>query len=383
MAEQTIEDVASSIRQAAPRQIAQVALVMLAILFVGWLAYSARVALEPFALGLAVAYLIWPVVNRLGKKMPRWLAIVLVYAVAAVLIWLFFLLVIPPFLGQLRRLLENLPKLEDFRRLEHEITIWYEQNVPPNLQAPLNATLSAIFPDFQKNLNDALHSVGTSLVGKISQLFSAITFLFGFLIIPIWVFYLLMDQRRAKNFISRLLHYRMRDDFWNAWRLTDKSLNAYIRSQLTLSALIGLAAGVGMTILNALPNIQIDYIVVLAIWAGFAKLIPMIGSVLGATPAVIVALIVGGPVSAIAVTLLFVAIDFTENYVLIPRIIGHSVGVHPVILMMSIVAFGHTLGLIGVVLAAPITAILRDLFLYSYRRLGGSSPDEVMKSLHA
>jgi predicted PurR-regulated permease PerM len=327
-------------------------------------------------LGLVVAYLMWPLVNRLDRKMPRWAAILVVYVIAALGIVLFFVFIVPPLLVQIQRLVLAIPHAEDWPHLAQDITKWYEATIPPDLQAPVSSLLRMLVPELQKNAGEIVRGAGGWLASRLAQVFSALAFVFGLLIIPIWLFYFLMDVRRAKTSLNRILDYRIRADFWNTWRLIDRSLSAYIRGQLTLGVIVGTAAGVGMAILDFLPGIEIDYILVLAIWAGFAELIPMIGAMLGAVPAVIVTLFVGGPVAALAVVALFFVIQFLENNILVPRIVGQSVGVHPAILMVSLVVFGAALGLIGVVLAAPITAILRDVYLYAYRRLSGNSAHE-------
>lgn len=381
MAEQTIEQIAISIRRATPRQAARVGLVALAALVVFALLLSAGKAIAPFVLGLVVAYLMWPLVNRLDKKMPRWAAILIAYAIAALGIGLFLVFIVPPLIGQIQRLILSIPRAEDWPHLAQDITKWYEATIPADLQAPISSIFKMVLPELQKNMGEIVRGAGGWLASRLTQVFSAIAFVFGLLIIPIWLFYFLMDVRRAKTSLNRILDYRIRADFWHVWRLIDRSLSAYIRGQLTLGVIVGVAAGVGMALLDFIPGIEIDYILVLAIWAGFGELVPMIGAMLGAVPAVIVTLFVGGPAAALAVAGLFFVIQFSENNILVPRIVGQSVGVHPAILMVSLVVFGQALGLIGIVLAAPITAIFRDVYFYTYRRLSGKTAHEAMRSL--
>jgi len=78
---------------------------------------------------------------------------------------------------------------------------------------------------------------------------------------------------------------------------------------------------------------------------------------------------------------LFVVVQVVENNYLVPRVIGESIGVHPAILIVVLVIFGQLFGLLGVILAAPATAIARDLYLYIYRRLSGKSPSEAIAPL--
>jgi predicted PurR-regulated permease PerM len=364
-----------------PRTVARAALIALAVITIVALIIAAGSALTPFIFGLALAYLFMPIVNRLGKRMPRWVAILLVYAIGLVILIALVLFLVPPLVNQTVRLIANLARPDSLERLIGDALDWYHTNVPPALQSPLEQTLQRLTPSLQENLSTIAAGVGAFILRQLTQVFSLLSFLVGFLIVPIWLFYVLNDARKGRILINRQLSYRVRHDFWNVWGIIDHSLSAYIRGQLTLGLIIGVAVGIGLNIVDFIPGIEIDYILLLAIWAGVAELVPMIGAMLGAIPAVIVALFVGGPVSALVVLGLFVIVQLVENNYLVPRVIGQSIGVHPAILIVALVVFGQLFGLLGVILAAPITAIARDLYVYTYRRLSGKSPSDAIAHL--
>jgi predicted PurR-regulated permease PerM len=98
-------------------------------------------------------------------------------------------------------------------------------------------------------------------------------------------------------------------------------------------------------------------------------------------PGILVALVVGGPFSAIVVAILYIVIQQIENNFLVPRIVGDSVGVHPAVLTVVLIAMGQVFGLLGVIVAAPLAAIARDLYLYLDRRLGGKTSEEAIESI--
>jgi predicted PurR-regulated permease PerM len=364
-----------------PRALAKIALVALAVFIVAWLLITAGSALTPFVIGAVAAYLLNPIVNRLNARMPRWVAILIVYAVVLVILIGVAVLIIPPLIRQIQQLILALSSPDRLTALLNQVVALYEANVPPQLQTPIAATVTQLLPAVQENLSTIAQTVGRFLLGQISGVVGVVSFLFGLLVVPIWLFYALNDSRKAKVAINRLLSYRIRADFWNAWELIDRSLSAFIRGQLTLGVIIAAAVWVGLVVLDFIPGIEVDYILLLAIWSGVAELVPMVGALLGAIPAVIIALIVGGPISALAVLGLFIVIQFVENNFLVPRIIGESVGVHPAVLLVALVVFSQVLGFIGVILAAPITAILRDLYLYAYRRLSGLSASDAVASI--
>lgn len=364
-----------------PHTLARAALVALAVGVVLALIVAAGSALTPFIFGLALAYLLMPIINRLDRRMPRWAAILLVYAIGLLILIALALFLIPPLVNQTVRLIANLARPDSLERLAADALAWYQANVPPALQSPLEQTLQRLIPSLQENLSAIATGVGAFVLRQVTQVFSLLSFLVGFLIVPIWLFYVLNDARKGRVFINRQLDYRVRHDFWNLWGIVDRSLSAYIRGQLTLGLIVGVAVGIGLNVVDLIPGIEIDYILLLAIWAGVAELVPMIGAMLGAIPAVIVALFVGGPISALAVLGLFVVVQLVENNYLVPRVIGQSIGVHPAILIIVLVIFGKLFGLLGVILAAPVTAIARDLYIYAHRRLSGASPSEAIAHL--
>jgi predicted PurR-regulated permease PerM len=371
----------SSLPSIPPRRAAQLALAVFAAGVVIWLFVAAGSTMTPFVIGFVLLYLLSPTVNLLARRMPRALAIGLVYLLAALLIGALFVFLVPPVIEQAQRLIANFPSVDALRGWSQNLITRYRDLTPDTLEPQIDQAIQSVLPVIQSNLSTIVRNTLTFLASQISGLVSLISFIVGLLIIPIWLFYLLNDQRKVIAFINRLLNYRVRADFWNAWRLIDRSLSAYIRGQLTLGVIIGVAMGIGLGVLDLIPGIEVDYILLLALWAGICELIPMVGALLGMVPGVIIAFVLGGPTSGIAVLILYVVVQQIENNLLVPRIVGDSVGVHPAILTVTLIALGSVFGLVGVIAAAPITAIARDLYLYAYRRLGGTEPEQAMQSL--
>jgi predicted PurR-regulated permease PerM len=366
-----------------PQRAGQLALAVFAIAVVAWLLMSAGNTMLPFVFGLVLAYLLSPPVNWLAKRMPRPLAILLIYVLGILALTLFFVFVIPPLLNQTQRLLQNLPSVDTLRSWFTQLTDRYHEITPDAFEPQIEEAINNAIPSLQSGLTTLARNVLGFVASQIGQFFGLLSFLVGFLIVPIWLFYVLNDQRRGQLFFSRLVNRRIRQDLANAWHIIDRSLSAYIRGQLTLGVIIGVTCGVGLAILDLIPGIDIDYILLLAIWAGICELIPMIGALLGMVPAVIIAFVVGGPTSGVAVLILYVVVQQIENNLLVPRVIGESVGVHAAILTVMLVAMGSVFGLLGVITAAPVTAIARDLYLYAYRRLGSQTAQEALESISA
>lgn len=328
-------------------------------------------ALWPFIFGIVVAYLILPLVNYLDQFLPRWGAILLVYILGGFLIVLGFTFVVPPLVDQSRAAFSQirLPSILELEAQADQIFDLYRQYIPQEFQGELEATLASLLTQLQNNLTNLAQQAGTFLLQRAQQVFNTLAFLFGFIIIPFWIFYVLNDQRLGIAALNRLIHPAARTDFWSVLTITDRVFSNYIRGQIILGLAVGTASFVGLTVLNFF-GFEIQYTLLLAVIAGFTELIPIVGPILGAIPAVLVALLTDSPGAALAVLALYVAIQQLEAHLLVPRIIGDSVGLHPAILMVILVIAGQVGGLLGVILAAPITAVARDVFRYVYGRLG-------------
>lgn len=358
-------------------------LIAVALYIVGWLLVSALPSLTPFIIGLVLAYLLLPLVNRLDRKTPRWLAILTVYAGAIVLVVILIAYIAPVVSDQIEQLITNSPRLMDrLGALGRDLLQQYQNSVPVSIRAPLEQGVRNGLERLQSNITTYIQGVGVFLFAQVLQIINTLTFLVGFLIIPIWLFYVLNDVSKGRAFVDRLLHPRARPDFWNIWGIIDRVLSDYIRGQLLLGVAVGAMVGVFLLLLSLFDFSVGNYILLLAIIAGITELIPIIGPIIGAVPGVIIGFTVS-PATGLAVLLVYVLVQQLENNLLVPRIIGESVGIHPAILTVVLIAMGHIFGLLGVVLAAPLSAIGRDLFIYMYRRLDGSSPETARLAVDA
>jgi predicted PurR-regulated permease PerM len=349
-------------------------LVAIAIYGIIWLLLSALPSMLPFIIGLVLAYILLPIVNRLDRKLPRWLAILTVYVGGLVLAVILVAYIAPAVTDQIEALIDNFPKL--IARLEsfgRNLLQQYQSSVPASIKGPLEQGIRNGLTTLQSNISTYIQSIGGFLFAQVLQIINTVTFLVGFLIIPIWLFYILNDVGQGRAFVNQLLHRRARADFWNIWGIIDRVFSDYIRGQLILGVSVGVMVGVFLLLLGLFGFDIGNYILLLAIIAGITELIPIIGPVIGAIPGVIIGFTVS-PATGLAVLLVYVAVQQLENNLLVPRIIGESVGIHPAILTVVLIAMGHVFGLLGVVLAAPLSAIGRDLFIYIYRRLDGLSP---------
>jgi predicted PurR-regulated permease PerM len=351
------------------------------ILLIGGMIWAARKVLLPYILGLVLAYLLLPLVNWLDRHMParlhtwrvaRPLAIIVTYVLVLLLVAGILAFFVPIVVEQARILIDNWPGLTgQVRDWGTRGWGWYTENIPADWRLTIETNL--------KNLIDeALKASRDGLVATASTLFSTISFVIGMVVIPFWLFYILQDERQVKEGVLRALPQQLRADVLCMARLIDDVLSAYIRGQLLLCVFVGGLATI------ALFLIGVPFALVLGLIAGIFEALPYVGPILGAIPALLVALLMD-PVSAIWVAAAFFAIQQVENLVLVPRISGKSVKLHPALVMVVLVVGNELAGLWGMLIAVPVAAVIRDVFKYLYLRLQDEPlvPEEAMTSIRS
>src|SRR5262249_8557866 len=312
------------------RRLGQWLLALLALYAAGWLLWSAAPALTPFAIGLVLAYLLMPIVDRLDRRLPPWAAILLVYIGGIGLLAGSFAFIIPPAVDQVQQLIGSIPDPDRLLAMWNNLVEQYRNLVPESLQRPIEQGIRSALQTAQANLAGYVQGIGSFIFTQVLNVLNTLTFLIGFLIIPIWLFYVLNDRDQAGALIDRLLPARAQPDFWNIWGLADEVLSDYIRGQLFLGLAVGTMVGLGLLLLRLL-GFEVRYILLLAIVAGITELIPIIGPIIGAIPGVLLGFFGGenGVQTGLAVLLVYIVVQQLENNFLVPRIIGESVGVHP------------------------------------------------------
>jgi predicted PurR-regulated permease PerM len=363
-----------STRLPSPRRIGRWILIAASLYGLGWLLWQARASLLPFVIGAVLAYMFLPLVNRLEERVPRWAAILIVYALVLSLVFTFFAFIVPPLTDQFGQLIQALPDLTtvqawaDLAVEEYRLLL---SSLPPAMQAEVQEAVSGAITQginiLRTNFLTYLRGIGTFLLTSVLSVANTVSFLLGFFLIPFWLFYVLMDQRAGRDTLDRALPSAIRADFWSVISIVDHDFSGYLRGQLILGAAVGSAAAIGLTILNLL-GLEVPYVLILAVIAGITELIPLVGPIIGSIPAIILGF-ADSPTTGLAVLALYVAIQQLENNFLVPRIVGESVGLHPAVLMILLVVCAQVFGVIGAILSAPLGAVFRDVFQYLYGRL--------------
>ena len=358
------------IRSITPTGLARFLLVIAFFALVIWLIQVAWLALLPFVVGAIIAYILLPVVDRLDRWMPRGMAVILTMIGAfAVVVW-FIILLVPALAEQIMRVYVVLPGIDELRIYADEARA-YIQSLPEPTQETIDQVVERAGTSVRENLDVFLANSVNIIIASVLSVVNTIGFVLGFLIVPTWLLIVLKDQKAGVEATNRLLPNWMRADFWAVLRILDRAFRAFIGGQFLLGLVTGVAMYLGLSLIEAMGLWAFQYKLLLAMFIGFMQLIPSLGPFLGSIPAVIMA-IFGTPALGLTVLALYLVILWLVSITVTPRIEGKIIDMHPAVLIVAIVALSE-LGYWWLFLAAPITAIIRDLFRYTYGRFSNPS----------
>jgi predicted PurR-regulated permease PerM len=340
-----------------------------AVVLALWLA---RGALPVFGIAIALAFILDPPVTALQRRgVPRLAGILLVYLLAIVVViglgWLF----VPPLIEQLQRFIEELPTLAaQVLEWEEAIVAWLT-SLP--LPEPIRDALDTIIESGQQALVALVEAIVGPLINLIAR---TAAFVVGLVVIPVWLLYVLKDRERLPEGFLRFLPPSWRVDARHGIGLTTSVIGRWIRGQLLLGAVIFAATLIGLLVLSVIGFREFaDFAVLLALVAGILELVPVIGPIIAAIPAILIGASIS-PAAALAAVALYTIIQQVENHLLVPKVMGDAVDLHPAIVIISIIVAASLFGIWGAILAAPVVALGRDLYRYGFRRLEGGSPDD-------
>ncbi len=356
-----------------------------AILLVFALFYFLSPVLAPFLAGLALGYLLDPVADRLQTLgLSRLGASFVILTVFVVLAAAIVLLVAPVLTRQFSEFIESLPgyltTLQGLlTRVSREATGDFMRSVYEKLGLPVSdASL-----DTQKYVNDlaseAARMGGAFLKSLVSGGAALVNMVSLVVITPVVAFYILLDWDDMVATLDQLTPPRYRDDVRAIARDIDRALAGFLRGQALVCLFLGLWYSIGLSLIG------LNFGFLIGVSAGVLSFVPYVGSITAFVLSIIVALVQGWPdwrLLAMAVAVVSTGL-FLDGNVLSPRLVGGSIGVHPVWLMFALLAAGSLFGFTGLLLAAPVAAALGVILRFAVRRyrqsalfLGPAAPGE-------
>ncbi len=360
--------------------------------------------LWPLAVAGVLAYLLDPIVDFLQRRgLHRPQAIISVFAIALVLVTIFFASIVPQLVNETRQLASRIPAYAS--RAEQRIQFWID-NPPPLLKRLLQReTIKTpgettdqtpapvpVVPSTESNINTnapnatarpiqdqtlqtasawlagSLPRIGSWAFGQVGRVASWFGVLAGLALVPVYTFYFLLEKRGISSKWTNYLPVadsNFKTELVFVLQAINNYLITFFRSQVLVAICDGILYGLGFLIIG------LPYALLIGVMAIFLTMIPFLGAIVTCTTALVIALVQFGDWShPLKVLVVFAIVQALEGLVISPRIMGGRVGLHPVTIIIAVMA-GTTLlgGLLGGILAIPLTAALRVImFRYVWKR---------------
>ncbi len=320
--------------------------------------------LTPFVIAAIFAYLFNPFVHRLQRwRVPRSVAVSIVFALMVLLLVAILLVLVPFMQKQIVNFYTQLPLWID----------WVHKNAAPWLQEHFDVSLD--WPDSQQlvsMLKEHLSQAGgiaALVIARVSKSgFALLGWIADLVIIPVVAFYLMRDWDELIARIRELIPRSIEPVVSQLARDSDDVLSAFMRGQLSVMIALGLIYALGLKLVG------IDVGPLIGAIAGLISFVPYLGSIVGVVMGVIAALVQfpSDWSHVLLVAGVFAIGNLLESYVLVPRLIGHKIGLHPVAVIFAILAGGQLFGFVGVLLALPVASVVMVLLHYLHQQYRAS-----------
>ena len=322
-----------------------------------------RPVLTTFLLAFGVAYLLSPLVDRLERRgIARGLSILAILLVFTALLAGAIAILVPIMVDEVSALAGNVPtylaKAQSF----------YTDTISPMALSHFGVHLPETGKDFVKQFGNPLADLAPDLATRtaalvkqtVSNVFAAIGVLVNLILFPVFLFYLLRDFPRLRELGVEAVPPRARPELSRRLAEVDRVLASFVHGELIVCGVMAVLYTIGLTIAG------VDLAVVVGIASGLMAAIPFIGPILGCTIASVLAIAKYGAVDPsfalvvephlLIVWATWIVAWLLESNVITPRIVGHKVGLHPIVMMTAVIVGGQVFGFLGVLLAVPVTA---------------------------
>jgi len=339
---------------------------LLGLIVLFFLLYALRSAIVPFVFGLVLVYLLLPIISWAERNLPlqgRWrrtkrvALIVVSFIVILGLVGFFSYYVVAEVIKAFVVLVEDAPDYISQGLLT--LQEWTE-----NLRQQFPAEMQQQVDQFILNAGTALgNAIRGGFMRGVSSLPDTFSLVLGFAALPIFLFYLLKDSEKIKSGFYAAFPAWLAEHVRNVASIIELVLGRYIRAQLMLGFIVAYFCFVGLLVLG------IDFAPALAAFAGLTELIPILGPWIGGAAAVIVTLAIA-PEKVAWVIVLYLSVQLVENSLLVPRIQGGYLRVHPAAVVVLLALGAYFAGFWGLIVAVPLAATIIEIYKYVRRTLG-------------
>ena len=327
--------------------------------------YAMRMAVIPFVVGLALAYILIPFISwaethlpRPGRQMrlKRVSLVIFCFLVIIALMGTFIYVFSTALVNSFQSLLVIAPSFltQSFGQVES----WLD-NFISSLPADISSQIEGILINAGESFTNTVNDFFQTGMGGIQNAFSVVL---GFAALPIFLFYFLKDHEIVQRGFYAAFSPWLGTHVRNIVGIIEHVLGRYIKAQLLLGAIVAYITFLGLFVLDVWPDVT-GILLALALLAGITEMIPTVGPWIGGIVAVVFTLSVA-PEKTIWVAILYLGVQLVENNLLVPRIQGGDLRVHPAAAIMLLVIGAYVAGFWGLLLAVPLTATVIEIVKY-------------------
>jgi predicted PurR-regulated permease PerM len=306
-----------------------------------------------FTISVITAYLLHPIITAFIRvNVPVTVAILVTYAM--ILSGLLFLIIvaIPEIYGECAALFDALPVY-----YEYVMSLWNHYVAGTKLMSLIGSI------GLDERISLLLSSWTESFADRTVAFLSVLPrIIFYSVLVPVVAYYFLRDKEKISDQFLMFFPPSIRVNVMTLWEEIDGVLWGFVKGNLLISLIVGTATAVGLVLL------KVDYAVVLGILYGILDIIPYFGPFLGAIPIIVLPLL-QGDVNIFFVIILLIVVQQGENIFISPRVLGNSVGLHPVTVIFLVLVGGYLGGILGMVLIIPLFAVLKVVLRFIYQKI--------------
>lgn len=312
--------------------------------------------LSAFLIAVLLAYLLNPLVNKFEKlNINRYLGTAIVYIILLLMIIGLGFLVIPSLVDQIEKFIKNLPNMTNYS------LNWIKEMLDKN-----NLYDTDIYLQIEKAVKEYISSSSSKILdwsaGIVTSVTASIGFILTLVLIPIITFFLLADKEKIFDKIKSIFPKKYYSDANNLYHEIDESMSNFVRGRIMMAVFVGIVTMIALLLM------RVEFAVVIGLITMISDIIPYVGPFVGFLPAGIFALM-DSPMKAVWVGIVFFFINWVENNILGPKLLGESTGIHPIVILISIIIGGGMFGVWGMILSVPFVSLMMILTKFVMKKI--------------
>lgn len=310
--------------------------------------------LIPLFVGLIISWLVNPIIDKLTrKKIPRVFSCIIVYGIVIGIIILFLAIIIPSFISQIKDLINAMPDiLKELKEGSNAIFKNIENSNIQEVKQNIFKTIAGISEGLSS-------SIPKTVIGGTKSFISVVT---NFVLGLMFSFYLSYDYHKLTKKIYQLIPKKYHNNTNDLINRINHSLRDYVQGVLIVMLIVFISQTIGLSLAGLKAPL------IFALFCALTDIIPYFGPWIGAIPAIIVGFTIS-PLTGIFTIISIVIVQTLENNFYQPLIMGHTMKLHPVVIMLGLLIFGHFFGIIGMIVATPLVATLKIIWTFTNEKL--------------